>query len=817
MDEREARDGGGRGPSGMGGNGARRSRGASRQDAGALWRNLTDSMLAVSRRMPGIGRASAAAQQRRAVNRGWEAAERAAPGGLWGAAGDDAAGMDGGDELGGLDDLGGGPLPSELWEQQSSRATGKRGLFSRRVSYPVLVVLLLLSLLLSFFGTDSVLRVFDALAAVRDAKAQVALIEAELKGGDVTSTDHLVYVQTHLTILGQDVTRIQGDIPLEPLVAHAPGGSGIAHVLAMAQDMVQAGQAGIGAALILIPSLKGLLHGIGDSTTASANQPPAITTTQIQQAASDVDTATALVQAAVQERQQVSDSDLSSVGMGSLVPMLHKLDALTPKLGEYFGAAKTMMGALPALLGLTKPINFLLFNMDSDELRGTGGFMGNYAVLTLSGGRLQGGVHLRDITLLDCPNGNCVPRALPPQFAWFPFATTSYGTYFDVRDSNLDPDFPSSARLAMQYAQQEGAPPISGVISMTPTLIEDILQVTGSIKVSDFNVTVTPQNLQDTIHYFHVLTNFCMPPSPHLNDPRCLQLAGAAGAATDTSNRKVFDAVLGSTLLHAVGALTPQQQSLVFKVILGAIQTKDLQVYFSDPQMESALSDLHVDSTVATPQGDSFFVVDTNISASYVNGDIQEQIADKVSLDATGTATHNLTISYTFPIVNHSWSDIYSQSDGYFAVRDVVRVIVPQNAKMSAPTGGCEPIDAPEAKHGVIACEMILDRQDQPCVYNGCGSYSFQGSATLHFSWSVPNAVQVANGGRQYSLLVQKQAGTHSTVSITITPPAQSSIASLAPTPDATPNPGAIAGSVSKGAAIFAGQLSKDVTLSLAY
>lgn len=754
--------------------------------------------------MPGIGRASVSWQDRRAADRGWDAAERT---GLWE---DDGSSS--------LDALGGGPRPSELWEQQAAKQKSKRGLFSRRLSYPVLAALLVLSLLLGFFGTDSVLNVFDALAAVHDAKAQVALIEAELRGGDVTSTDHLVYVQTHLAILGKDVSRIQGDIPLEPLVAHAPGGSGIAHVLAMAQDMVQAGQSGIDAALILIPSLKGLLHGIGDSTTTSANQPPAITMAQIQRATSDVDTAGALVQAAVQERQQVSDGDLSSIGMGSVVPTLHKLDALTPKLGEYLGAAHSLMGALPALLGITKPINYLLFNMDSDELRATGGFLGNYAVLTLSGGRLQGGVHLRDILTLDSPNGYFYQRQLPSQLSWFPFANLPDGTpVFGVRDSNLDPDYPTSARLALQYAQEEGTPQISGVISMTPALIEDLLQITGGIKVSDFNVTITADNLQDTIHYFHVLNPFCASNSPNRNDPRCAQLAAAAGAATDTTNRKVFDSVLGSSLLHAIGALSPQQQSAVFKVILGAIQTKDLQVYFTDPQMESVLSNLHEDSTVASPQSDAFYVVDTNISASYVNGDIQEQIADNVTLDANGTATHNLTISYNYPIVKHSWTDIYTVVDGYLAVRDVVRVIVPPNAKLSAPTGGCEPIDAPEAKHGVIACEMILVRPDQPCVFNGCGAYSHQGTATLHFQWSVPNAAQAAGGATQYSLLVQKQAGSHSTVNITITPPAQRSVASVAPTPDATPMPGAIAGTVSKGSAVFSGQLTKDVTLALNY
>lgn len=802
---------------GAGAGGARSSR-RERPEAGALWRNLTDSMLAVSRRMPGIGRASAAWQDRRAADRGWDEAEQSERGGLWG----DEPGMPPGlGDTPGMD----GPLPSELWEQQAGKNQAKRGLLSRHVSYRVLVVLLLLSLFVGFSATDSVLNVFDALAAAKDAKAQVALVEAELKGGDVTSTDHLVYVQTHLTILGQDVTRIQGDIPLEPLVAHAPGGSGAVHVLTMAQDMVQAGQSGISAALILIPSLKGLLHGIGDSSTAStttAKQPPAITAAQIQQAATEVDTASTLVQAALQERQQVSDGDLSAIGLGTLIPTLHKLDALTPKMGEYLGAAHTLMSSLPSLLGISKPINYMLFNMDSDELRATGGFMGNYAMLTLSGGRLQGGVHLRDIRLLDCPpdglDSHCFLNTIPPQYKWFTLSGLN-GNVFDVRDSNVDPDFPTSAQRALQYAHDvDGAPAANGVIAITPAVIEDILQVTGALKVDPYGVSVNATNLQDEIHYYHILSEYCQPNAGHTYDSQCIALAKAASAQSGTSGRKVFDAALGSLVLHTVGSLPPDKQSAVFKVILGALQTKDLQVYFTDPQMENVLTQLKVDSSVNAPQGtDSVFVADTNIGATYVSGDIQEQLADSVSLDAQGTATHHLTITYKYPVVNHPWNNLYEIQAGHFVLDDVVRVIVPNNAKLVTPTG-CDPVAGPEANHQTLACRFVLARANSPCDVGGCSQVpEYQGTATLRFQWSVPNAAQSSDGGTQYSLQIQKQAGTHDTVNITIAPPSQRSITSLAPTPDPTPTPGAIGGSVSKDGAQFSGQLTKNITLSVSY
>lgn len=83
----------------------------------------------------------------------------------------------------------------------------------------------------------------------------------------------------------------------------------------------------------------------------------------------------------------------------------------------------------------------------------------------------------------------------------------------------------------------------------------------------------------------------------------------------------------------------------------------------------------------------------------------------------------------------------------------------------------------------------------------------------------MPSATQEqqSDGGTQYALLVQKQAGTHGTLSVTVTPPSQSTIASLAPTPDPTPTPGAVAGAVSKGNTQFSGQLTKNIELLIDY
>jgi hypothetical protein len=544
---------------------------------------------------------------------------------------------------------------------------------------------------------------------------------------------------------------------------------------------------------------------VGNGSETAGNNaapaPPPVTMAELAPAVSAINTAISYASLGLQERAQVHDGDLRLVGLGSFVPTLHKLDPLVAKFPKYVGYAHILTAALPVLLGIQHPTSLLLFNMDSDELRPTGGFLGNYALLTLSGGHLTSGVHLHDIYSLDCRTGSCVGAPEPARFSWFPFGRDALG----LRDSNLDPDFPSSARLAEAMAAAEGLPAVNGVLAITPALIEQILRITGPIRVDPYGVMVSADNLQDTIHYYHLLSSFC---DGHPFDARCQQLTLVSPAAYQTTSRKLFDAVLGTALTHTLSHLPTASQSAVLRVMIGALATKDLQVYLNDTSLEGLLVSLRYAGAVAPPSaGDAFLVADANVGGTYVNGDIQERLADTVTLDAQGTATHHLTITYSYPIVAHSWSQIYAQSGGAWVYQDVVRVLVPATAQPGA-ISGCAPLTTSEDQHQVLACQFALSRSDAVCFGN---SPCYQGTATLHFQWRVPHAAVPADSAMRYTLLVQKQAGTHETLTLAVRPPAGSSfVLPLAP-------PLAVGQPAPQLSAALALPLAEDLPLSLHY
>ena len=706
------------GPSNQGQGDDRRARGArssspdnNRADGrgGDGRRGFGDRVRDFTGRMPLVGRVTGRPRQQRQANRTWDEWENAAPddGPGGGEFHNDARGMAQRDMDDGAPAANGRPVSA----RDRTQRTGKRPrLRDRNFSIKMISVLALMSVIVGFCCTQSTLTVVDAASAALDAKAQANAIEAILKGGSFTDTGHLTELQTRLVALNGDLVRVQAAIPGP--VAGTSAGVNLDRTLTMALQLVQAGRYGMDAALILIPHLKGALTDIGGASatptvsgtagatpapTATAGPSPTATATtatgnvasggltmaDVTRAQQDVVMAGALAQQALAERQNIDEAQLSKIGLGSIVTILHKIDGFAPKLPKYLGYAHNIMGALPDLLGITKPAHFLLFNVDSDELRSTGGFMGNYAVITVQNGRLIGGIHLSDTATFDCngPQANCPLNQIPAQYAWF----NADPEHFGMRDSNLSPDFPTSAKLIMQMYQQEmqqyhptADASIDGVIMITPEIIKDILTLTGPITVPGFNdpanpskpLAVTPSNLMDVIHYFHILNRS--------------QTAGG------NQNQKAIDGLLGSALFHKVGSMSAADQSVLMKEIIAAIGTKDVQMYFTDAQVESVLSEMHMDSADPMPAGtDGLMVTNVNVGATYFSRDMEESVVDKITFDSQGNAIHDMTMTYKLPKIAHLYSPIYLDSTPYHNLiswySGLMRVLVPEG---STPIGG---------------------------------------------------------------------------------------------------------------------------------
>ncbi len=291
----------------------------------------------------------------------------------------------------------------------------------------------------------------------------------------------------------------------------------------------------------------------------------------------------------------------------------------------------------PNLLGIGSPsplgVGYLLMTLDNTEIRPVGGFQGQYAVVSINGGRI-GHISLDDVyhalepvsnktstdanyTVYD----NLQMNNLEP---WYPAQSLGWA----MRNSGLSPDFPRDAQFALWYlhnenlcllhsnyyldfctcaAQTISAPqtfstikgsemcfpggdrlpitnssgavtgytnriPMAGVITIQETVIAQLLQITGPIKVGcPYNTTVSSSTLQYLIHYYQETT------------------AGRATSATVcpgvqlSDSTKRFTAIITQALQKKVTSL-PKTKLLAFAGdLIQDLHNKDIQIYFTDP------------------------------------------------------------------------------------------------------------------------------------------------------------------------------------------------------------------------------------------
>lgn len=129
----------------------------------------------------------------------------------------------------------------------------------------------------------------------------------------------------------------------------------------------------------------------------------------------------------------------------------------------------------------------LLLLQDNTELRPTGGYLSDVAIISLENGKIKGVDFYSTQSLDELLRG----QVDPPQ----DFAEITGQNLWYLRDSNWDPSFPESAQRTAWFVEKElGIKPV-WVIAGNFSLLKAILEVGGDIKVD--GTQITSQDLVD--------------------------------------------------------------------------------------------------------------------------------------------------------------------------------------------------------------------------------------------------------------------------------------------------------------------------------
>nr|MBA2395644.1 DUF4012 domain-containing protein [Ktedonobacteraceae bacterium] len=445
---------------------------------------------------------------------------------------------------------------------------------------------------------------------------------------------------------------------------------------------------------------------------------------------------------------------------------------------------RQLLGPANWLLGVDQPRVFLVQTMDRAELRPSGGFTGQYGELSITSGRV-GPFSLHDISGVEyTDNSPTVGQLAPTAYrSWWPFEN------WGLRDSNLSADFPTTAHIAIAEYKHEVKRNVDGVVTFTPFFIEHILQAIGPIKIPKYNETITAENLEQKLHYYQ-LDNAGI---------RRIEIIEHV-TANNPNIRKLFTSQVASVLMDRLRHVTPAELLSLGVQVLHDLKTKDLQIYMTNPQIESLLEEYNDAAAIdRSNTHDGLLIVQTNVSASKASQYVQTIVHDTVKLDAQGGATHTLQMQ----LIYNQLGPVY----GLDTYRDYIRFYVPESAKLlsgngfdtgvalcGGPLAACPP-DGVYPHHELVcptgtydagaAAQMIGDpyqgawhpidqigrpdntKSDEPgkAMFGGYVVIPKNCSMTVTLSWYVPSL-----GQSSYNLLVQRQASTFPSLDLTVIP-----------------------------------------------
>jgi UDP-N-acetylmuramyl pentapeptide phosphotransferase/UDP-N-acetylglucosamine-1-phosphate transferase len=265
----------------------------------------------------------------------------------------------------------------------------------------------------------------------------------------------------------------------------------------------------------------------------------------------------------------------------------------------------------PAIFGGEGERRYLLLVQNNAEQRATGGFFGQWGILTAQGGKLdladQG---VEGIGSLNRTGGDRVLTA-PDDY------TRRYGRFSpaaEFRNVNMSPDFEVVTQVAVDQYRQATGEEVDGVLAVDPAGLAALLRLTGPVRVAPWPELITARNVVDVLlrDSYIVIED---------NDARDAFFADVAEAVVDEAT----SGALGGPARLA-------------RVLGRAARAGHLILGFVEPEEEALAQELDVAGLITDVPSDSLLVTTQNAAANKIDYYLQRGLRYDVTLDPADDA-----------------------------------------------------------------------------------------------------------------------------------------------------------------------------------
>jgi hypothetical protein len=518
-----------------------------------------------------------------------------------------------------------------------------------------------------------------------------------------------------------------------------------------------------GAGKVVIEELEPLLHMTSADQVAEVGDPLSQAMRTLADARPQLETARTLVERAAQRRAEIDVARLSS----RLARLVKVLDRALPLAQAGIEAA--LMA--PDLLGNSGPRTYLLLAQNSDELRPTGGFITGAGRVTVDAGDIVEFSFSDSYTVDDFGK----PYDEPPA----PLYEYMLSELWLFRDTNWSPDFPTSARKAIElYTYGQGVE-LDGAIAFDQQGAAQLIGALGPFTVEGWDDPVTGKSFVGMV--------------------RQAWNPGTEGVTREWARtRKDFLGALAQVVLQRV----KQQPETVNWFGLGQalwhmLEERHLLIYMEEPTAASWLHEQGWDGALRPADGDYLMAVDANLGFNKVNPHVVQMLEYQVTLHADGGGTAALEVNYRH--VGHGSNVVCSQRGIYEEGERVtyeslmegcywnyLRVYAPEGSRLWVASPHPVPADYLLRGRGTAGQAEVLPDELGKAVFAQFFVVEYGQGLTTHFEYDLPPVARPSEGRWRYQLLIQKQPGTEGTpVSLAVVLPPGAELLTAKPFPHA--------------------------------
>ncbi len=296
---------------------------------------------------------------------------------------------------------------------------------------------------------------------------------------------------------------------------------------------------------------------------------------------------------------------------------------------------------------------YLIVFQNSNEIRGSGGFVGSFAKASFKQGELRY-IEVPGGGSYDMDGGLTEMIAAPPALQLL-----SQRWYF--RDANWWPDWPTSAKNLMSFYENSGGSTVDGCVAITPEVLGRILEVTGPLDLGEKYGIIDKENFWITIR----------------EDIEQEKQSEKPKKIIESLSEEIIDELSHDLSLERIIAL--------FDAIKKSLDAKDIQLYFSNESLQEEVLKRGWGGEMKDTERDYLLVANTNIAGQKSDKNIKQIIDHRADIKEDGSIVNTLKITRI-----HTGD---RSEETYYRARNVnwMRVYVPEGSELLEAKGFEQP------------------------------------------------------------------------------------------------------------------------------